>query len=125
MEKNKDVHDKIVEIYFGIDGLNQKIRQAEYLTDGYVLNIRATNDDIQILEKLSTISISLGELCQELIFGVVITKNKDKVVSDVQLPKYKPFLEGRDISRYLIRSVEKYLLYKPELRSSIKNTPYF
>jgi len=50
-------------------------------------------------------SIELGNLCAELIFGVVITKNINEVVSNKNLPGYKPFLEGKDISRYLIRPV--------------------
>ena len=31
-----------------------------------------------------------------MIFGVVITKNKEEVVSEIQLQDYKPFLEGKD-----------------------------
>jgi adenine-specific DNA-methyltransferase len=47
------------------------------------------------------------------IFGVVITKNKDDVVSNTKLNgKYKKFFEGRDIGRYRINFADKYLLYE-------------
>jgi adenine-specific DNA-methyltransferase len=115
LEKAKEAYDNMIEIRDGIDTNVQLTQQSEFLANGYVLNTSATSQDTNILRKLNVISINLGELCQELIFGVVITKNRDDVVSDKSLPGYKPFLEGRDISRYLIRSVGKYLLYKPEL----------
>lgn len=57
-------------------------------------------------------SVPLGDLCKEMIFGVVITKNFDEVVASTQKSsKYKPFLEGRDISRYRINFHQKYLHY--------------
>jgi hypothetical protein len=115
LEKSKEKTENMIEIRTGIDTISQVTRQSEFLTDGYVLNIKATSQDTEILSRLSKISINLGELCQELIFGVVITKNREEVVSEKPLRGYKPFLEGKDISRYLIRSIEKYLLYKPEL----------
>ena len=115
LEKTKATSENIVEIRTGIDKVSQLTRQSEFLTNGYVLNITASSQDTETLGKLNSASISLGEICQELIFGVVITKNRDEVVSDKPLKGYKPFLEGKDISRYLIRPVEKYLLYKPEL----------
>jgi hypothetical protein len=115
LEKNNESSANIVEIYTGIDSDVQFTNQSVFLNQGYVLNIKATSQDTNIFRKLDSRSINLGELCEELIFGVVISNNRDQVVSDKPLNGYKPFLEGRDISRYLINSVEKYLLYKPEL----------
>ena len=47
-----------------------------------------------------------------MIFGVVITKNRNEVVSNKKLnAKYKKFLEGRDIERYGINFSGKFLLY--------------
>jgi hypothetical protein len=125
IEKAIEAYENIVEVHFGIESQSQGIRQAEYLTDGYVLNIKATYEDIKLLDKLNSVSIDLGKICQELIFGVVITKNRSQVVSDVQKSGYKPFLEGRDISRYFIHPVEKFLWYKPELLHRPRTTRIF
>ncbi len=63
--------------------------------------------------KLHSGSVDLGSICKEMIFGVVITKNFDEVVSGTKRgSKYKKFLEGRDIDRYRIKFGGKYLLYE-------------
>lgn len=69
----------------------------------------------KILDKLTNKSILLGEECDEMIFGVVISHNKDALVFDKQNGDLKPFLEGKDISSYLIREVTKFLKYEPKL----------
>lgn len=68
-----------------------------------------------ILDKLSKKSILLGDECDEMIFGVVISHNKDELVFDEQIGNLKPFLEGKDISSYLIKGVSKFLKYEPKL----------
>lgn len=115
LKKEDEVYENMVEIRMGITGRPQLTLQSDFLTAGYVFNIKATGQDSGLLNKLNTNSINLGEICEELIFGVVITKNRDDVVSYTKLDGYKPFLEGKDISRYLIRNVQKYLLYSPGL----------
>jgi type I restriction-modification system DNA methylase subunit len=69
----------------------------------------------EILNKMQNSSILLGDECKEMIFGVVISHNKDELVFDTQINNYKPFLEGKDISSYLIRGVTKFLKYEPKL----------
>ena len=69
----------------------------------------------KILDKLTNKSILLGDECDEMIFGVVISHNKDALVFDKQTGDLKPFLEGKDISSYLIREVNKFLKYEPKL----------
>ena len=115
LEKEKDAFENVVDIFTGINVKTQSTKQSTFLDTGYVLNIKASGQDTDILQKLSAENVLLGELCKEMIFGVVITKNRDEVVSDKRLEGYKPFLEGKDITRYFIRPIEKYLLYKPEL----------
>jgi hypothetical protein len=48
-----------------------------------------------------------------LIFGVVISGNKDDLVSVTPRRGWKRFLEGRDIERYRIRPTSKFLNYTP------------
>lgn len=114
LEKNSNPIDNVIKISHSIDGVVMKAKQRDFLTEGFVLNINATGIDNEIIQKMLNCSVSLGDLCDELIFGVVITKNRDKVVSEEPLPGYKPFLEGKDIGRYQIYSTEKYLLYDPK-----------
>lgn len=85
------------------------------LKSNYVITQNNSIEGTQILDKLNLNSILLGELCKELIFGVVITKNKDEVVSNIKKEGYKPFLEGKDIGRYYIRQSSKFLDYQPKL----------
>lgn len=85
--------------------------QSDFVDENFVLGI--TNNKIggQIIQKMKDNSITLGEICKELIFGVVITNNRNEVVSTTFSPGRKKFLEGKDIGRYEIREVEKYLDY--------------
>ncbi|MDO8609581.1 MAG: Eco57I restriction-modification methylase domain-containing protein, partial [bacterium] len=97
-----------VGIKMGVAGQMTKIKQSEFDKNNYIFNIGSDPLELQLLNKLSTNSILLGELCSELIFGVVITKNRDKLVSNFQKPGFKSFLEGRDIGRYYISPIKKY-----------------
>lgn len=83
-------------------------------SNNYVITL---NSDPNILKLISKLKVhrKLGDLCKEMIFGVVITKNKDEIVSDYEQPGWKPFLEGKEINRYKINEVSQWLDYKPEL----------
>jgi len=89
------------------------IEQNNLVLSNYVIAINTNKEKDSIIDKLKVDSTSLGEICKELIFGVVITKNKDEVVSDKQRKGWKPFLEGRDIGAYYIKPVHSYLDYNP------------
>ena len=86
----------------------------DFRNAGYIITTNTNDDEIKIIQKLKSNPL-LGDYCKEMIFGVVITKNKDEVVSEGPKEGYKSFLEGRDISSYLIKPVYQYLNYKPEL----------
>ena len=86
-----------------------------FLTESYIFSLRSNPVDLQLSEKIKKCSLDLGNLCEELIFGVVITKNRDAVVSNLKQDGFKPFLEGKDISRYMIHKTEKFLNYTPSL----------
>lgn len=86
----------------------------DFKNAGYIITTNTNEGEIKIIQKLKT-NPSLGDYCKEMIFGVVITKNKDEIVSEEAKEGYKPFLEGKDISSYLIKPIHQYLNYKPEL----------
>ncbi|MCK4647771.1 N-6 DNA methylase [Candidatus Pacearchaeota archaeon] len=83
----------------------------------FIFDLRFNEKENKIIEKMKRNSIKLGDICKEMIFGVVITKNKREVIFNKKIDiRYKKFLEGKDIDRYLIKFSDKYLLYeKPKL----------
>jgi hypothetical protein len=115
LERYKNASDNKVKIQIGINGKPVAVAQSEFMREGYVFNVRTSPQESLLTAKLNRQSIQLGTLCKELIFGVVITKNRDEIVSERPKSGYKPFLEGRDISRYTIRPTAKYLHYEPKL----------
>ncbi len=50
-----------------------------------------------------------------MIFGVVISGNRNDLVTEKHIQDYKPFLEGKDIGAYFIKPVNKFLNYNPKL----------
>jgi type I restriction-modification system DNA methylase subunit len=86
----------------------------DFKNAGHIITTNTNEGEIKIIQKLKR-NPSLGDYCKEMIFGVVITKNKDEIVSEEAKEGYKPFLEGKDISSYLIKPIHQYLNYKPEL----------
>lgn len=109
--KDKDIEDNIIEIKSGLDSIPQMIKQEEFNKGSFVFSINNDPRELRVLAKLQEGTLFLGSLCSELIFGVVITKNRDELVSIVQQKGFKPFLEGKDIGRYSIRPIKKYLNY--------------
>lgn len=87
----------------------------EIVKNNYIISSTIEIGSQTILNKVLSKSILLGDECEEMIFGIVISHNRDELISDIQLNNYKPFLEGKDISSYLIRKSEKFLNYNPKL----------
>ena len=95
--------DNYIAIKRGLYQMVSKHSQELFVKNNYVLNIFSSQSDESISAKLKVNSVELGTLCKELIFGVVITKNFDTVVFEKRKKGLKPFVEGRDIGRYLRR----------------------
>jgi type I restriction-modification system DNA methylase subunit len=91
----------------------QPLRQI--LKNNYVISSTLEKGAQSILNKLHHNSVLLGTECEEMIFGVVITGNQKELIFDSNIGDLKPFLEGKDISPYLIRNTSKFLKYKTEL----------
>jgi type I restriction-modification system DNA methylase subunit len=108
-------NDNLCTIKFGINGVPTRVKQSSFVVGGYILNINADDRKTSLLNRLRSDSIKLGEICKELIFGVVITKNFSEVVKTEPITGWKPFLEGRDIGRYHIDFKGKYLNYDRKL----------
>lgn len=84
------------------------------VNNNYVIAINVDSKSGEIIEKMKS-NILLGSICKEMIFGVVITKNKNEIVSNVPKENWKPFLEGKEIGSYAIGEVKQWLNYEPKL----------
>lgn len=90
------------------------ISKQEIIENGFVIATNTNKHSSILLKKLKS-RYTLGSICKEMIFGVVITKNKNEVVSDKPHKGWKPFLEGRDIGSYTIKETKQWLHYEPTL----------
>lgn len=116
LAKEKDIN-KIrtneVKISYGISKEFNLKPQEEFHRKLFIFDLSSDERENKIIKKMKRDSIRLGDICKEMIFGVVITKNKKEVVSNKKIDnRYKRFLEGKDIGRYLIKFSNKYLLYE-------------
>jgi len=97
------------------NGEIKEIEQKSIEDSNFVISTNIDRRKRTLIQKLKAGSIELGSICKEMIFGVVITKNKNEIVSDTPIEGWKPFLEGKDIGAYYIRPIHSYLNYRPEL----------
>lgn len=87
------------------------INQHALKDRNYVIATNINEEKDILINKIEQNSIPLGSICAEMIFGIVITKNKDEVISNTARPGWKPFLEGKDIAAYSIKSINKFINY--------------
>jgi len=90
------------------------ISKQDIVDNDFVIATNINKDSACLLKKLKSNQV-LGSVCKEMIFGVVITKNKNEVVSDKPHKGWKPFLEGREIGAYTIQEIKQWLNYEPTL----------
>jgi hypothetical protein len=90
------------------------LNKQDIIDNEYVIAINLDLESHKLVGKLKE-NILLGSICQEMIFGVVITKNKDEVVSKIEKDDWKPFLEGKEIGSYFIKEVKQWLNYNTKL----------
>ncbi|WP_242927181.1 Eco57I restriction-modification methylase domain-containing protein [Pontibacter vulgaris] len=107
--------DSKIKIIKDFSGKYTELNLSEIISNDYIITTNVSDEKGLILKKMLSDSDLLGDECDEMIFGVVITKNKDEIVSSTQLEGYKPFLEGKDISSYIIKPIHQYLNYTPSL----------
>jgi type I restriction-modification system DNA methylase subunit len=116
-EADKTASNNTVMVYDGLRAKPFEKPQSSFEKAAmHIFDLAQEQRGDDIYSKLAAGSVNLGSICKEMIFGVVITKNFDEVVSDVKKGEsYKKFLEGRDIGRYRINFDNKYLHYLPSL----------
>jgi tRNA1(Val) A37 N6-methylase TrmN6 len=117
VKRNKPEENWMTEIKHGLDDVEQKrSRQSEWHANGGTIDIFSSERDRNIIERLESGSVSLGELCSRIRFGVVISGNLAEVVNDVSHGgNWKPFLEGDEIGPYTLQYRGRFLNYDPAL----------
>jgi adenine-specific DNA-methyltransferase len=113
--EKKPVSSKHSISVFTENGQNNFLSQVELKKTNYVIAINIDEDVKRVLDRLVENTIPLGTICEEMIFGVVITKNKSEIVSKTKHKNWKPFIEGKDIGPYFIKPIHSYLNYDPSL----------
>jgi type I restriction-modification system DNA methylase subunit len=112
-------------VFKDFSGKYNAIELDDIVQNGYIITSNLTKEKTRILKNIRKKSTLLGDECREMIFGVVITKNKDEIVSSTPIENYKPFLEGKDIGRYLIKPIHQYLNYNPKLLHRARSKEVF
>jgi tRNA1(Val) A37 N6-methylase TrmN6 len=102
-----------------------QLAKSHIIQNKYVIALNHSPETIAITSKMRSNSRDLGSLCKEMIFGVVITKNKAEVVSSEPKPGWKPFLEGKEIGAYRIDGIKQYLNYDPSLLHRARSKEVF
>ncbi len=100
------------------------LSKQDIIENEFVIAINLDVRSLKLVKKLKT-NISLGSICKEMIFGVVITKNKGEVVSDKPIEGWKPFLEGKEIGPYYIHEIKQWLNYEPKLLHRARSKEVF
>jgi adenine-specific DNA-methyltransferase len=88
------------------------------ITDTYEFNLSIKKCDIEIINKIFENSIAFEEICYNSLGAVVHCKesqnNKKEFISDIKLPGYKNYLEGKDIRKWENIPATKFLNYQPD-----------
>lgn len=90
-----------------------------YNLPGFQLRHEASSNHFSLLQKIDERSIRLGNICYVNYGAQVSSKAPGKyakadVVSVVPLGNAKPFFEGKDLDRYVVRWRGLYLDYRPD-----------
>ena len=106
--------DKDVEIITNVKNLEQKqytthMLQHSFLEKRNIVPIWISNEIIPLIQKIENDSVKLSSISKNKR-GVPLASTDKKYLSDKKQPKSLKILRGKDIGRYKIKPVQKYLL---------------
>jgi len=123
---NNNVHIQIVEKDLE---KNHDTCQNNFLNDdNYIFNVNITNEERELIKKISNNKISLGDILR-VSFGLQ-TKNKKKYVQNYPVDNnWKPCINGKDINPFTPVQSKTYFLHDFDIKAggcwddSTHNTP--
>jgi hypothetical protein len=121
-KKSKASQEHYIEVHYDVVDLNGKdiatnmIPQRSYLAaSSYIFNVRQRTDLNEIIQRIRTRSVKLGQIC-DVKDGIILGDIKDLFLSDKRVDKrYEKWLEGNEVSRYLIEWTGRYICYDKSL----------
>jgi len=120
IENKKPDEEFKTQIISNIENLNENIytenkrTQSSFLKNkSYVINIYLDDTAHKICEEIINNSIRLGEITEYIIEGIICSKKRN--VFETRLMSIDmPFLEGKNIDRYITKWSGKFIRYKRE-----------
>jgi len=111
-----------IEVHYDVVDLNGKdiaanmIPQRSYLTtSSYIFNVKQRMDLGEIIQRIRVRSVKLGQVC-DVKDGIILGDIKDLFLSNKRTDKrYEKWLEGNEVSRYLIEWTGRYICYDKSL----------
>jgi adenine-specific DNA-methyltransferase len=89
-----------------------RIKQSRFYSNtSYIFNILVDSAVSKILEKISYSDKELGDLCIDIIEGIVAHKH---LITELDVKNSYPLLEGKNIKKYYIAPHTKRILWKPQ-----------
>ncbi|MFH1506263.1 MAG: N-6 DNA methylase [archaeon] len=94
-----------------------EIQQKLFLENtSYTFNITLTGSEREIFEKIERDSVALGEITIIHAGGIATGPNKNEMIENYKkTEKYKPLLEGKDITPFVPIFSDRYILYDRKL----------
>lgn len=89
-----------------------------------VINLRATKEELEILEKIDRDSVKLNNVLNVYV-GVVASGIKKFLSDHKKNERYKPYILGRDIDNYSLSFNERYINFLPDKLHSNTNETVF
>jgi adenine-specific DNA-methyltransferase len=119
----KDTNDHRVLVKHGVQDLgagvfqSHLVDQARFLTNpACVFDIHVDDQFARIFKKMQTGSFCMGDICSQIIEGLVTRRGDELFTSDPTKPKAKKLLRGKDIDRYCIHwRPDQYIIFEPSL----------
>jgi len=118
MQKITKYVDHNIQIHNDVLELNEKtiptslVSQKSYFNvDSYIFNLKREPKSESIIQKIKDSSIPLDQICF-VKDGIILGSIKDLFLSNKPVNKlYQKWLEGNEVSRYLIKWKQRYIRY--------------
>ena len=117
--KNEDV-----EIITNVKNLEQKqytthMLHHNFLENRNVIPFHISNDIIPLIQKIENKSVKLSSI-SDIKRGISLPSTDKQYLSNEKQPKFLEILRGKDVGRYKIKPIQKYLIPNPKWKNHMK-----